>query len=583
MFTVGIPHLALAFFSAGSAIVAVPTAVQMFAWLATLAQGRPRWNVPMLYIFGFFFIFVLGGLTGVMLAIVPFDWQVHDTYFVVAHLHYVVAGAFAFPLLAALYYWLPLLTGRTAVHRLSVPAFWLIFIGFNLTFLLMHLVGLLGMPRRIFTYAGHEGWTGLNSSVSVGSFIMTIGFGAAGDRPPGAASLRTTGAARPVAGDDAGMGDADPAGALQLRLGPQFESRADRVAAGDARAGPGARRGLPRVHPQRVAGNARRAHDERRARSADRAAARDLPAALDRARHRGRVLAFLFKLYLLALAAALVVAGLFVRGAQSAGLPRDYGPLPVGRGLSVPPHTEVTGTPPWWALIFTLIADGTLFTSLVFGTFYLWIAAPNWPPRRHLRPACCSRSAASPRSSSPRRLARGSLRALAGGGAPQGWIGLAALALVGGIAAIVVADRRHLAASPRARDRRDLCRAARLRRSCRGRAAFPAQQRAAHRRRPRIAEAARRPAPDAALARLLGGDRRDRDRPCPGAAGARGDARGAAVSASRARLSPTALPFRPAGSGCSRWATASGAARSSSSTPCMPSAALSPGRRARSA
>ncbi len=139
MFTVGIPHLALAFFSAGSAIVAVPTAVQMFAWLATLAQGRPRWNVPMLYIFGFFFVFVLGGLTGVMLAIVPFDWQAHDSYFVVAHLHYVAGGAFAFPLLAALYYWLPLLTGRTAVQRLSVPAFWLIFIGFNLTFLVMHL------------------------------------------------------------------------------------------------------------------------------------------------------------------------------------------------------------------------------------------------------------------------------------------------------------------------------------------------------------------------------------------------------------------------------------------------------------
>ena len=90
----------------------VPTAVQMFAWLGTLAHGKPRWDLPMLYIFGFFFVFVLGGLTGVMLAIVPFDWQAHDTYFVVAHLHYVVAGAFAFPLLAALYYWLPLLTGR---------------------------------------------------------------------------------------------------------------------------------------------------------------------------------------------------------------------------------------------------------------------------------------------------------------------------------------------------------------------------------------------------------------------------------------------------------------------------------------
>ena len=97
MFTVGIPHLALAFFSAGSAIVAVPTAVQIFAWLATLAHGRPRWDVPMLYVFGFFFIFVLGGLTGVMLAMVPFDWQAHDSYFVVAHLHYVVAGALRLP------------------------------------------------------------------------------------------------------------------------------------------------------------------------------------------------------------------------------------------------------------------------------------------------------------------------------------------------------------------------------------------------------------------------------------------------------------------------------------------------------
>jgi cytochrome c oxidase subunit I+III len=134
MFTVGIPHLALAFFSAGSAIIAVPTAVQIFAWLATLAHGRPRWDVPMLYIFGFFFIFVIGGLTGVMLAVIPFDWQAHDTYFVVAHFHYVVGGALLFPLLAGLYYWLPLLTGRAAIYRLSVPAFWLIFAGFNLTF-----------------------------------------------------------------------------------------------------------------------------------------------------------------------------------------------------------------------------------------------------------------------------------------------------------------------------------------------------------------------------------------------------------------------------------------------------------------
>ena len=234
MFTVGIPHLALAFFSAGSAIVAVPTAVQIFAWLATLAHGRPRWDVPMLYVFGFFFIFALGGLTGVMLAIVPFNWQAHDTYFVVAHFHYVVGGALAFPMLAAFYYWLPLLTGRTAVHRLAVPAFWLVFIGFNLTFFLMHLVGLLGMPRRIYTYPGDVGWNWLNLLSSVGGFIMTIGFGLVvidvlaqfryGRRvrrdPWRATTLR--------------MGHADPAGALCLRLAAAMsEPRPTSIAAGE--------------------------------------------------------------------------------------------------------------------------------------------------------------------------------------------------------------------------------------------------------------------------------------------------------------------------------------------------------------
>lgn len=120
MFTVGIPHLALAFFSAASALVAIPTAVQIFAWLATLAHGKPRFDVPMLYIFGFLFVFVLGGLTGVMLAMVPFNWQVHDSYFVVAHLHYVLVGGFVFPMLAAAYYWLPHVTGRLTMHKISV-------------------------------------------------------------------------------------------------------------------------------------------------------------------------------------------------------------------------------------------------------------------------------------------------------------------------------------------------------------------------------------------------------------------------------------------------------------------------------
>src|SRR5690606_21014060 len=155
---------------------AIPTAVQIFAWLATLAHGRPRMDVPMLYVFGFLFVFVLGGLTGVMIAMVPFNWQVHHTYFVVAHLHYVLVGGFVFPMLAAAYYWLPHVTGRLTMHRLSVPAFWLIFTGFNMTFFMMHVTGLRGMPRRVHTYPSGVGWDWLNLLSSVGGFILTMGF-----------------------------------------------------------------------------------------------------------------------------------------------------------------------------------------------------------------------------------------------------------------------------------------------------------------------------------------------------------------------------------------------------------------------
>jgi len=175
MFTVGIPQLAQAFFSMASMVVAVPTAIQTFAWLATLWTGRVTWNLPMLWILGFLIVFVAGGLTGVMLALVPFNWQVHDTHFVVAHLHYVLVGGMFFPLIAGLYYWLPHLSGRMPSERLGKPGFWLTFIGFNATFLLMHLTGLIGMPRRVYTYEAGVGWDWLNLLSSVGSFIMAAG------------------------------------------------------------------------------------------------------------------------------------------------------------------------------------------------------------------------------------------------------------------------------------------------------------------------------------------------------------------------------------------------------------------------
>jgi cytochrome c oxidase subunit I+III len=435
MFTVGIPHLALGFFSAGSAIVAVPTAVQIFAWLATLAHGRPRWSVPMLYVFGFFCIFVIGGLTGVMLAIVPFDWQVHNTYFVVAHLHYVVAGALALPMLAALYYWLPLLTGRTAVHGLAVPAFWLVFIGFNLTFFLMHLTGLLGMPRRVSFYPGHEGWTWLNLLSSVGGFIMTIGFGLVmidllaqlryGRRirrdPWRAATLEW---AMPI-----------PPAPYAFASIPQISTRADRVEPGTL--APSLARGdgflgFARNGWQETLGVHMVSGAPEQLIVLSRPSYLPLFTALATA---AVVLTMLFHFYFFALIAALMTAGLFVLAGQSAGLARDYGTLPIGRGFSVPPHTEATGAPPWLALIWTLVADGTLFTCLFFGTLYLWISAPHWPPASIAEPDFRLALVAVAALALAAAAARGALRALATNGAARGRIILGTLALVAVIAA----------------------------------------------------------------------------------------------------------------------------------------------------
>lgn len=175
MFATGLPILSLSLFSAASSMVAIPTGVQIFCFIATLASGRPRLTTPMLFILGFLAIFVLGGLTGVMLASVPFNWQAHDSYFVVAHLHYVLIGGMVFPLFGAFYYWAPHFSGRMMSERLGKWVFWLMFIGFNTTFLLMHITGLRGMPRRIATYPEGLGWDRLNMLSSLGSYILAAG------------------------------------------------------------------------------------------------------------------------------------------------------------------------------------------------------------------------------------------------------------------------------------------------------------------------------------------------------------------------------------------------------------------------
>jgi cytochrome c oxidase subunit I len=175
MFTVGLPNITLGFISLASFVVAIPSSIQVFAWLATLVAGRPVLRTPLLFVLGFIFIFVIGGVTGVMFAAIPFDQAVHDSYFVVAHLHYVLVGSAVFPIFAAIYHWGPKMTGRLLDERWGKVSFWLMFVGFNLAFFPQHLLGLFGMPRRIYTYDEGLGWDGYNLASTLGAFMLAVG------------------------------------------------------------------------------------------------------------------------------------------------------------------------------------------------------------------------------------------------------------------------------------------------------------------------------------------------------------------------------------------------------------------------
>jgi heme/copper-type cytochrome/quinol oxidase subunit 1 len=175
MFATGLPSIGMSFFSAASFVIVIPSATAVFAWIATIALGRPRMTTAFLFFSSFIIMFVIGGVSGFMTAAVPVDRQLTDTYFVVAHIHYVLIGINVFPVFGALYYWFPKMSGRLLDERLGKWNFWLTFIGFNVAFFPMHITGLLGMPRRIYTYGPEFGWSSLNMISSVGSFILAIG------------------------------------------------------------------------------------------------------------------------------------------------------------------------------------------------------------------------------------------------------------------------------------------------------------------------------------------------------------------------------------------------------------------------
>jgi cytochrome c oxidase subunit 1 len=176
MFATGLPQLGASLFTASSMMIAIPNGLQIFCWIATLWDGRPRYTTSLLFVLGFIVTFVIGGLSGVLVASVPLDTQVHDTYFVVAHFHYVLIGGAVFPLLGGVYYWFPKITGRLLSERIGKWHFWLAFVSFNVAFFPMHILGLEGMPRRVYTYQAEMGWGNLNLIVTLGSFAFFLSF-----------------------------------------------------------------------------------------------------------------------------------------------------------------------------------------------------------------------------------------------------------------------------------------------------------------------------------------------------------------------------------------------------------------------
>ncbi len=381
MFTTGLPSISLGFFSAASEAVAIPTGIQIFAFIATVMLGSVVRSVPMLYCLGALAIFIVGGLTGVMVAVAPFDFQAHDSYFIVAHLHYTLIGGMLFPVMAGVQYYYPFSIGKTLSRKLGIWSFWLMFLGFNVAFLPMHLTGLLGMPRRVFTYGADMGWTWLNLVSTIGAFVFAAGF-----------LLFAWDCVRPKRHQPHAKRNSWNAGTLEwatpvpapsygMRSIPKVTSRyplwddKDYIATLDEGRG--------------LLAHAREGKRETLVTSVLDAQPLQVlrvgaPTWLPMIAAFGLGAVFIFSTYKLWVPTALggvvfIVALLRWLWTGTAVIP-EADTKDAGGGLHLPLYVSGVRSTGWWAMFITMTGDLTAFLSLVFGYFFFWTVHPQFPP-----------------------------------------------------------------------------------------------------------------------------------------------------------------------------------------------------------
>lgn len=381
MFTTGLPGISIGIFSAASQAVAIPTGVQIFCFLATLTAGNVKRSVCLLFIFAGLATFIIGGLTGVMVAVAPFDFQAHDTFFIVGHLHYVLIGGTIFPIMAAFYYFFPLVTGKQLSERVGTIVFWLVLIGFNVAFFPMHILGLLGMPRRVFTYPAGMGLDLWNLISSIGAFVLAAGFVVflidvfrprrqqalsernpwqAGtlewlaempDQPWGVRSIPVINSRYPLWEQPGFVNDVDEA---RFYLPDAEEGKRETIVSSVIDATP--------IQCLRVGG----------------------PTFLTffAALFTGGF--FIFATYHWwwpAILSGVIACGVILRWVWTgtAWIPEKEN-KDVGLGVSLPLYLSGPQAVGWWAMFITMTADVTAFMSLVFGYFFYWTIHDDYPP-----------------------------------------------------------------------------------------------------------------------------------------------------------------------------------------------------------